>query len=182
MLDTAGWRPGADGIRTKDGRRLTLTIIGWPEVTEAGYQVLQSQLRAVGIELNIKKAPDRPTYDNYYRNTEFDLDLEVPNQNDGNPAFLPVLRMHSANSAAFRFAPGGAFDQQAQRALAATTRDEVQRASAEMMRLLIHEEFIVVPVAGVFRIYGMSRNVNLGEPHPSQTNQVWFSLTKSTTE
>ena len=179
ILDTAGWKLGSDGIRSKDGRRLELTIIGWPEVTDTGYQYLQSQLKAVGIDLKIKKASDRPTYDGYYRNTEFDLDLEVPNQNDGNPAFLPILRMYSKNEAAFRFAPGGEFDTWAERALAATTREEVQRASAEMQKILINRDYIVVPLAGIYRIFGMTKDVSLADPHPSQTSQTWLSLTKT---
>ncbi len=176
ILEEAGWRLGPDGIRVKDGRRLALEIIGWAEVTPTAFQVLQAQLREVGIELNIKKAPDQPTYSNYYRNTQFDLDLEVPNQNDGNPAFLPVLRMYSKNRGTERFAPGGKFDEWAERALAAPTRSDVQRASAEMMRILLKDEYIVIPLAGVYRIYAMKRHLNLLDPHPSQTNQSWYSL------
>jgi hypothetical protein len=48
-----------------------------------------------------------------------------------------------------------------------------------MMKILSNDDHIVVPLAGAFRIYGMAKNVNLGEPHPSFTNQTWFSLTKS---
>ena len=77
LLDEAGWRPGADGIRMKEGRRLSLELIGWAEVSPAGFQVIQAQLREIGIEAVIKKAPDQATYLNYYRNTQFDLDLEV---------------------------------------------------------------------------------------------------------
>jgi peptide/nickel transport system substrate-binding protein len=176
ILEEAGWRPGPDGIRVKDGRRLSLEIIGWAEVSATAFQVLQAQLRDVGIELRITKAPDQPTYSNYYRNTQFDLDLEVPNQNDGNPAFLPVLRMYSKSPGTERFAPGGRFDEWAERALAAPAREDVQRASAEMMKLLVNQEYIVVPLAGVYRIYAMKRNVNLADPHPSQTNQSWQSL------
>ena len=87
--------------------------------------------------------------------------------------------MYSKNEAAFRFAPGGEFDTWAERALAATTREEVQRASAEMQRILINQDFTVVPLAGIYRIFGMTRDVGLGDPHPSQTNQTWFTLTKA---
>jgi peptide/nickel transport system substrate-binding protein len=176
LLDEAGWRPGADGVRIKDGRRLALELIGWAEVSPAAFQVIQAQLRDIGIDVTIKKAPDRPTYLNLYRNTQFDLDLEVPNQNDGNPAFLPVLRMYTKSTGTERFAPGGRFDEWAERALAATSTDDVRRASAEMMQILIHQEFIVIPLAGVYRIYAMKRNVSFTDPHPSQTNQSWLSL------
>jgi peptide/nickel transport system substrate-binding protein len=176
VLDEAGWRPGPDGIRVKEGRRLSLELIGWAEVSPAAFQVIQAQLREIGIDIAIKKAPDQATYLNYYRNTQFDLDLEVPNQNDGNPAFLPVLRMYSKSTGTERFAPGGRVDEWAERALAATTTDDVRRASAEMMQLLIHQEAIVIPLAGVYRIYAMKRSVSFTDPHPSQTSQSWLSL------
>lgn len=176
LLDQAGWVPGADGVRQKAGRALRLELIAWAEVSSTALEFLQAQLRAVGVDVVIKKAPDTPTYSGYYRENKFDLDLEVPNQNDGNPAFLPVLRMYSKNPGTERFAPGGALDTWAEKALASQTLEGAQEASAQMMRILIHEDFTVVPLAGVFRIYAMRKAVKLADPHPSQTNQTWFSL------
>lgn len=176
VLDSAGWMPGPDGIRTKNGRRLSLTLIAWAEVSDASLQTIQAQLKDVGVEIMINKAADTPTYNNFYKSNQFDLDLEVPNQNDGNPAFLPVLRMYSQNSGTQNFAPGGAFDAAAQRALSSPDHAGVQQAAGDMMKILIDEQDIVIPLAGVYRIYGMRSAVNLGDPHPSQTNQVWSSL------
>lgn len=177
VLDAAGWTPGADGIRAKSGRRLSLDLIGWVEVSGAAYQLLQAQLKGVGIEVNAKPAADTPTYSSYYKNTRFDLDLEVPNQNDGNPAFLPVLRMYSKTKTNFRFVAGPKFDAVAAEALMAQSHDQVQRLAAQMMKMLINEDNIVVPLAGLKRIYGMKSNVDLPDPHPSQTNQRWDALT-----
>jgi len=103
----------------------------------------------------------------------------VPNQNDGNPAFLPVLRMYSESEGTERFAPGGAFDEFAAASLAAPTTAGAQEASAEMMRILIEEEAIVIPLAGIYRIYAARAGVELGDPHPSQTSQFWTSLAVS---
>ena len=179
VLDAAGWKAGASGIREKSGRALKLEMIAWAEVSSTALELLQSQLKAVGIDVVIKKAADQPTYSGFYRGNAFDLDLEVPNQNDGNPAFLPVLRMYSKATGTERFAPGGEFDTWAAKALAAPTTEGVQEASAQMMRILIHEEFTVVPLAGLYRIYAMRKGVSLGDPHPSATNQTWISLTAS---
>ena len=179
VLDQAGWKKGADGVRTRNGRRLTLAMIGPPEITSVAYQLLQAELKAVGIESTFKVAADTATYNNSYRNSDFDLDIEPPNQNDGNPAFLPVLRMYSKNSGTERFAPGGEFDQWAAKALAATTRDEVQTDAGQMMKILIDDLYIVAPLAGVERIYAMKSSVSFTDPHPSQTNQTWFSLSLS---
>ncbi|HWG74759.1 MAG TPA: ABC transporter substrate-binding protein [Acidimicrobiales bacterium] len=181
VLDAAGWKMGANGIRTRGGRTLSLDLIGWAAVTPLSFQFLQSEMKQVGIQANIMAAADTPTYNNYYKSGAFDLDLEIPNQNDGNPAFLPVLRMYSKNPGTADFAPGTAFDQLAVTALDATTVGAVQQASAQMQQMLINQDYIVVPVAGVRRLYAMISQVNLSDPHPSQTNQLWTSLVKYTT-
>jgi peptide/nickel transport system substrate-binding protein len=59
ILDEAGWRPGPDGIRVKDGVRASLrfqTISG--DETRATYQQLvQQDMKAIGIELQIQNVP-----------------------------------------------------------------------------------------------------------------------------
>jgi peptide/nickel transport system substrate-binding protein len=181
VLDDAGWRLGPDGVRARDGRPLTLILLGQQEVAESALLVIQSNLKDAGIDVVIKKTPDAATRRTLYDNGkgDFDLDLEPPNQNDGNPAFLPVLRMYSKNPNTAQFAPGPAFDALAERALAAQTTGEVQQLSADMMRLLVNEEYIVDALAGVFRIYAMSENVRFEDPHPSFTNQTWLRLSMS---
>lgn len=176
VLEQDGWTKGADGIRSKSGRRLSLTMIGPPEITSVAFQFLQAELRKVGIDTDFKVAADTATFNNYYRNSDFDLDIEPPNQNDGNPAFLPVLRMYSKNSGTERFAPGGEFDQWAAKALSETSTEAVQNDAAQMMKILINDLYIVAPLAGVQRLYAMKSNIAFGDPHPSQTNQTWFSL------
>ena len=176
LLDSAGWTVGADGIRAKAGRRLSLELIATPDTSSTSLELLQSQYKAVGVDIVIKKAADTATRNQYYNQNQFDLDLEPPNQNDGNPAFLPVLRMYSKNSGTERFAPGGAFDDWAVKSLAATTVEAAQEASAQMMKILQAEDFTVIPLAGLYRVYAMRKGVDLGDPHPSQTSQLWVSL------
>ena len=58
-LDAAGWVPGPDGIRAKDGHRLTLTVMASAGGTEATdtLQIIQPAWREVGVELRIETAP-----------------------------------------------------------------------------------------------------------------------------
>ena len=50
-----------------------------------------------------------------------------------------------------------------------------------MQQMLINQDNIVVSLAGVRRLYAMTSKVDLTDPHPSQTNQVWSSLVTYTT-
>ncbi|MEK8104575.1 ABC transporter substrate-binding protein [Micromonospora sp. M12] len=60
LLDAAGWAAGPDGIRSKDGQRLSLR---WTYVAPARdqrdllAQLVQQQLKAVGVEVLLDPAP-----------------------------------------------------------------------------------------------------------------------------
>jgi len=54
LLDQAGWRPGPDGVRTKNGKRLSFTLVYSPSTIshEPNIAVVQAQWKKIGIELN----------------------------------------------------------------------------------------------------------------------------------
>lgn len=56
LLDESGWRPGPDGIRVKDGRRLSLllTSAGGSATGKATAILLQSWWHDVGVETQVK--------------------------------------------------------------------------------------------------------------------------------
>jgi hypothetical protein len=49
----------------------------------------------------------------------------------------------------------------------------VQRSAAEAMRVLIDEERVVIPLAGTYRVWGLSGRVRGFDPHPSNLSQRW---------
>ena len=56
LLDAAGWKRGADGMRAKDGKQLALTYVQFPE-SATGVRVatlVQSELGARGMKIAIK--------------------------------------------------------------------------------------------------------------------------------
>ena len=57
LLAAAGWKPGPDGIRMKDGKRLAFTdVIPSGNVTgQLGAELIQADLRAVGIAMTIRE-------------------------------------------------------------------------------------------------------------------------------
>jgi peptide/nickel transport system substrate-binding protein len=61
LLDEEGWVPGSDGIREKDGKRLTLAYgLSSPEGNKGEDVALfiQNQLKEIGIEVNIEASAD----------------------------------------------------------------------------------------------------------------------------
>ncbi|MER6529814.1 ABC transporter substrate-binding protein [Streptomyces sp. NPDC001508] len=57
LLDAAGWRTGSDGVRAKDGKKLSLTITWFPNAAtnQPALELVQQQLKAVGIDVVLKQ-------------------------------------------------------------------------------------------------------------------------------
>lgn len=57
LLDAAGWKTGSDGIRTKDGKKLSLTVDWVPNAAtnQPALELIQQQLKAVGVDLTLKQ-------------------------------------------------------------------------------------------------------------------------------
>ncbi|HET8568893.1 MAG TPA: ABC transporter substrate-binding protein [Candidatus Limnocylindria bacterium] len=185
LLDDAGWKAGADGVRAKDGKRLTLEmIVGYPtpEIHKPLPEFAQAQLKEVGIDLKIVTTPDTASYEKRLASgAQGHLWVEAGSQNDGNPCFLPELLFTSPvpggddeqNMYGNAFALGAKFDDAAKKCREATGVADVQKAAADMMKVLIDEEFVVIPLAGTFRLYGASSKVLDLVAHPAGVHQRW---------
>ncbi|WP_405700352.1 ABC transporter family substrate-binding protein [Streptomyces sp. NBC_01383] len=59
-LDAAGWKPGADGVRVKNGKKLDVgyTLLGDDPLGKATAGALAAMLKPVGVHLVIKKGDD----------------------------------------------------------------------------------------------------------------------------
>jgi peptide/nickel transport system substrate-binding protein len=59
LLEEAGWKPGADGIREKSGTKLSFTCftITGDQARRPEAEVAQQDLKAVGIDMKIQEAP-----------------------------------------------------------------------------------------------------------------------------
>jgi peptide/nickel transport system substrate-binding protein len=183
-LDAAGWKPGSDGIRSKEGRRLHLQLVSGLPTAEALRPIpafLQSELKDVGIDLEIVERPDTPSYQSLITSGQGDIFIEQGNQNDGNPSFLPVLLFCNCGSGASAdyvglFGPGPAFDNLITPALSEVDLDKVRKETADAMHLLIDEQAVVVPLAGIPRVSAMKKQVQGFVAHPSSINTRWDSI------
>ena len=74
ILDEAGWAPGADGIREKDGVKLSFTnstTAGNP-VREQAQQYLQQTWREAGVDMQINNMPAAVIWGDYFNKSEYD--------------------------------------------------------------------------------------------------------------
>lgn len=180
LLDRAGWASGPDGIRVRNGRRLSLVmVVGFPnpEVHRPMPEIVQAQLRDVGIELRIEQVPDNAAYQARVSSGEGDLWAEAGGQNDANPCMLPELLFYGGEEGrrsnySHLFAPGPDFDLIIERCRSGSVQD-IRTLAAEAVRRLVEEEVVVIPLAETFRVWGVRQDIAGFVPHPSTLHQRW---------
>jgi peptide/nickel transport system substrate-binding protein len=185
-LDGAGWVAGGGGIRSKNGTPLQLVLVnGFPDAnSNAGVpEFVQANMRDIGIDIKIQTEPDSDTYSAVLGKGAGDLFLETGNQNDANPAFLPQILFYSRQAFldyANLFGPGPAFDDLIDMAQAAATEDAVKQAVAAAIHQVVDVSQVLVETAGLYRIFGTRSNIGGLVPHPSDVNQSWASVYRTT--
>ncbi|SFY49500.1 ABC transporter family substrate-binding protein [Streptomyces sp. F-1] len=75
-LDAAGWKPGSDGVRVKNGKKLEVgyTLLGDDPLDKATAGALAAMLKPVGIRLDVRKA-DEADFSKILSDRKFDLFL-----------------------------------------------------------------------------------------------------------
>ena len=60
VLDSAGWTVGADGVRAKDGRRLSVLLYSYPQRADLTPMALsiQAQLKPLGFDIKVEQTQD----------------------------------------------------------------------------------------------------------------------------
>lgn len=76
LLDEAGWKEGSDGIREKNGEKLSLkyTLLGDDAMIKALAQAIQQMMRGIGVELTIDQKPTSD-FSKIVKDRAFDLFL-----------------------------------------------------------------------------------------------------------
>jgi peptide/nickel transport system substrate-binding protein len=77
LLDDAGWKPGADGVREKNGVRLEFTnsTTAGNHVREQAQQLLQQNWGEIGAKMSIKNFPPAVMWGDYWTNSKFDTTM-----------------------------------------------------------------------------------------------------------
>ncbi|MFT4128608.1 peptide ABC transporter substrate-binding protein [Labrys sp. (in: a-proteobacteria)] len=74
VLDEAGWVPGADGIRAKDGVRLSFSnsTTAGNHLREQVQQFMQQSFKDIGVEMTISNLPPAVMWGDYWMLSKFD--------------------------------------------------------------------------------------------------------------
>ncbi|SFO70538.1 ABC transporter substrate-binding protein [Amycolatopsis rubida] len=77
-LDQAGWKPGPDGIRVKDGKRLALTAIYGTQAGPTmppGAELMQQGWKSVGVDVTLKGVDSPGLSQSLFATGEWDISM-----------------------------------------------------------------------------------------------------------
>ncbi|MGH9148735.1 MAG: ABC transporter substrate-binding protein [Acidimicrobiales bacterium] len=183
ILEQKGWRKGSDGIREKDGRKLTLVAPAQFDFEPESLQFIQAQARRAGIDLRPEKAPDGGAYAQKINSGAWDVDINYWNQNDGNPSSILTRLFWSRNTAArIKFTSAGeAFDKVVDEAVAARDTASAAAKAIEANKVLLEQLASAIPLTSFPQIFAFKSDVAGFVAHPSVNQQPWTRVYRTRT-
>ncbi|MER6135562.1 ABC transporter substrate-binding protein [Streptomyces sp. NPDC001815] len=156
LLDAAGWKTGSDGIRSKNGTKLRLTVKWFPNsaTNQPALELIQQQLKAVGADVVLKQM----------QVTQFastlqsgDFDAVWGNVTRADPDIL--RSSFSTKLANFYHLPASPLDSPLSRQ-AATTDAAKRKQLVEQAQQLIVQNAHVIPVVELQTQLGVAKKVH----------------------
>lgn len=180
ILDEAGWKPGADGIRAKGGVRLAFTnaTTAGNKLREQTQALLQQNWRAIGVDMQITNMPAAVIWGEYYVKSKFDTLLVGIQATVGDDPDC-LNRIHSKYIAA-ETGSGRNVSQykspQVDKLLEDGVR-EVDRAKRRALYLKLQEviraDLAYLPIFSYVRIEGVKQGLLNYKPNSNVIHNTW---------
>jgi peptide/nickel transport system substrate-binding protein len=171
ILDAAGWKEGADGIREKDGQKLSIDfpIISRPN-DKAMAESIQASLRDVGIDFKVTPL-ERAAYTEQRTQNKYDAGFMWFSY--GDPDVLRTI-FHSANVEAFNRAKYQVPEVDKMLEEAAATLDTTKRSTlyAQIQQRVL-KDTVVVPLVDTV-VHNAKRAEVTGDYLDSLASYVWL--------
>ena len=171
ILDAAGWKEGADGIREKDGQKLAIDfpIISRPN-DKAMAESIQASLRDVGIDFTVTPV-ERAAYTDLRKQNKYDAGFMWFSY--GDPDVLRTI-FHSANVEAFNRAKYQVPEVDKLLEDAAATLDLTKRSTlyAQVQQRVL-KDTVVVPLVDTV-VHNAKRAEVTGDYLDALASYVWL--------
>ncbi len=180
MLDKAGWKVGAGGVREKDGVQLSFTnsTTAGNHLREQAQQLLQQNWQDVGIKMEIKNLPPAVMWGDYWMMSNFDtamvgIDFMVGPDPDATDYFgsQQINAQHGSGQNTTQFK-----NAEVDKLLAegAATLDRAKRAAAyKQMQVVTRHELPYLPLFQYAWIEGTKKNLLGYEANINVQSNAW---------
>lgn len=156
LLDEAGWVTGDDGIRVKDGKRLSISVAASPRsvVIKPAFEFIEQEWRKIGVEL-VNNSGDSTIFANALGDRTYPLIASRQFYSGG----LSPLFSTSDNTNTYYSNP--ATDELFQQELAATDTAQKDEISAQIQRNLVVEDSLVIPLWDEVQVHAARSDVHI---------------------
>jgi peptide/nickel transport system substrate-binding protein len=165
LLDEAGWRPRSDGIREKNGQRLSFGVMinNFDPTLEQVLTIARQDLRAVGVEMRIERV-EPGIFGSRRKDKTFDALSRV-----WNPVYDPdqTVLVHSDN---FYGYSDPRADKLTMTAAGTFDRERRKRAYAEL-QVVLSEDVARLWLYSDNELHAIPANLQGVQPHP--VNLFW---------
>ena len=173
LLDSAGWKAGSDGIRSKNGTRLRLTVKWFANAAtnQPALELIQQQLKAVGVDVVLKESQITqfaPTLQSG------DFDALWGNLTRADPDIL--RSQYSTELANFYHLPASPLDSALTRQAATTDAAKRQELVDQAQQLIVQKAY-VIPVVELQTQLGVAKkvhNLNFDASSRIQLHDTWI--------
>lgn len=171
LLDEAGWKPGPDGIRVKDGKRLSIhqRVAPYYQVSQSVLEVLQSQWRDAGVEIKLT-SPSLTEYEAQEQSAT-DWYFTQGQTSTAEPSVLRTSYGSDRQDVTKQLPPDAKLDE----LLAAQSREfdpEKRKAAVQAIEDHIFDEGYSIPLYDETQVFGLGPSVQ-GFTTES-TGRSWF--------
>lgn len=182
ILDEAGWVPGGDGIRAKDGVRLSFnnsTTTG-AHLREQAQQFVQQTFREIGVEMNIENLPAAVMWGDFWGQSQFDsamvgityliaADPDVTNR--FHSGAIAAQGGRGSNTGQYANPEVDALLEEGARTFDAEKRREIYLRVQEIIR----DDLPFLPLFAYTQVYGRKAGIEGFVPNTNTRSETWHA-------
>jgi peptide/nickel transport system substrate-binding protein len=180
MLDAAGWKKGADGIREKNGVKLafTMSTTAGSKAREQAQAMIQANWKEIGVAMEIKNMPASVVWGEYTTKSQFDTLMVGWEPTVGmDPDY--TARCHSKQIPA-KYGTGSNYVQYENPELDKLLEEgvlisdmEKRKAVYQQIQDILHEDVPFAPIFAYMFMYGKNSALKGYKINPYITDITW---------
>lgn len=182
LLDDAGWVPGPDGIRAKDGVRLSFknsTTTG-AHLREQAQQFIQQTLTEIGVEMVIENLPPAVMWGEFWGMSQFESAMVgITYLIGADPDVTNRFHTRAINAQGGRGSNNAQYSNPEVDALleegARTFDPEARRAVYRRVQEIIRDDLPFLPLFLYTAVYGHKAGIEGFEPNSNTRTESWHA-------
>lgn len=185
-LEEAGWKAGADGIRAKNGVRLSFTnsTTAGNKVREQAQAFLQQTWRAIGVDMQIKNMPAAVVWGDYFFKSQFDsvtVGWNIWGEAGGDPnvlswfgsKYIPVKSGQGSNTTQYS---NPELDRLAEQGVLAVSQEQ-RTPIYQRIQTILRADLPVLPIFYYVNIEGTKAKLQNYQENANVVSDMWNANT-----